>query len=228
LELNYGFKLFLLKLIMERTGSGNYAIQPGVLEVFCGPMKSGKSFEVLKRVEKLRYMSDADFVFFKPKIDVRDEKIKSRFGNLDCECILVDEKNPFEICRHVLPKHKLVVIEEAQFFDFSIVGVINELLNRNINVVVSGLDLDFRGEPFGVMKNILSLANEVTKLTGICDVKGCNKLATRTQRLVNGAPASYDEPIISIEGKNKKEIYECRCRKHHVVPWRDMFINTYE
>lgn len=84
-----------------------------------------------------------------------------------------------------------------------------------MNVVVSGLDLDFRGEPFGSMPVLLSLADEVHKLNGVCDYEGCSNPATRTQRLVNGFPASYNAPIILVG--DAKEGYQCRCLQHHEV-----------
>ena len=81
-----------------------------------------------------------------------------------------------------------------------------------IRVIIAGLDLDFRGEPFGAMPRLLSIAEDVTKLHAICVC--CGEAASRTQRLVNGEPAHYDDPIILV---GAQEAYEARCRTHHVV-----------
>ena len=83
-------------------------------------------------------------------------------------------------------------------------------------VICGGLDTDFRGEPFGIIGAILAMAEVVTKLTAICTV--CGGLATRSQRLINGKPAYYDDPIILV---GEKESYEARCRCHHVVLYRN-------
>src|SRR5690606_13113844 len=101
----------------------------------------------------------------------------------------------------------------VQFFDEGIIDVIEQLADRDIRVIAAGLDLDFRGEPFGTLPQLLSMAEEVTKLRAICVV--CGESASRTQRLVNGKPAHYDDPIILV---GAEESYEARCRKHHIVP----------
>jgi thymidine kinase len=184
-------------------------INPGFLEVYCGPMKSGKSLELMYRVEKLRHMADTKFIFFKPKIDTRATKIKSRFSQLEYDCILVDEQNPQEILDYVT-NEKLVVIDEAQFFSRKLIQIINTLLDKNINVVVAGLDLDYKRDPFGIMPELLALANEVHKLTAICEVEGCNEPAIFTQRL------KYNPDIIVVG--DKEEGYGPCCRKHHFIP----------
>jgi len=196
----------------------NYVIRPGFLEVYCGPMKSGKTRELINRIDKLRFMEDSPFIFFKPKVDIRDKTIKSRFGDLTYECVFIDENKPGEIFDHISWEHKLIVIDEIHFFNKSIVEVINKLLKKGFNIVVSGLDLNFKGEPFGPMGELLAFADHVVKLNGVCEYPGCNNLANRTQRLINNQPAEYNEPLISIEGSSKEENYECRCLKHHFVP----------
>ncbi len=194
--------------------SYNPVVRPGHLEVFCGPMKSGKSLALLHRVEKLKYMKNAPFLFVKPKLDTRDSQIKSRFHSLQHACVFVDEKNPEEILS-LVDGHALVAIDEAHFFGEKIIQVIKSLLAQGMNVVVSGLDLDFRGEPFGAMPILLSLADEVHKLSGVCDFEGCSNPATRTQRLVNGLPVEYDASIILVG--DTQEGYQCRCLQHHEV-----------
>lgn len=199
---------------MESLRAFNPFIRPGYFEVFCGPMKSGKSLALLHRVEKLKYMKNASFLFVKPKLDTRDSHVRTRFHDVQHACVFVDEKNPEEILS-LLDGHALVAIDEVHFFHSKLVPVIKALLANNVNVVVSGLDLDFRGEPFGPMPVLLSMADEVHKLSGVCDYDGCSNPATRTQRLVNGFPASYNAPIILVG--DAKEGYQCRCLQHHEV-----------
>ena len=102
---------------------------------------------------------------------------------------------------------------EAQFFDEEIVQIVQQLAARGIRVLVAGLDTDFRGEPFGPMPILMSIAEHVDKLHAICMV--CGDEASRTQRLVNGNPARYDDPVVIV---GASEMYEARCRVHHEVP----------
>jgi len=106
----------------------------------------------------------------------------------------------------------VVGIDEAQFFDAELPAVVDALAGRGIRVILAGLDMDFRGEPFGVMPLLMARAEDVTKLHAICVV--CGEEASRTQRLVNGQPARYDDPVIMV---GAAEVYEARCREHHVV-----------
>jgi len=91
--------------------------------------------------------------------------------------------------------------------------LVQDLANRGIRVIVAGLDTDFRGEPFGYMPILMAQAERVDKLQAICMV--CGEPACRTQRLVNGKPAHYNDPVIIV---GASELYEARCRKHHIVP----------
>ena len=106
-----------------------------------------------------------------------------------------------------------MAIDEAQFFDPEVVPLAEELASRGIRVVVAGLDQDFRGEPFGPMPFLMARAERVDKLHAICMV--CGDEASRTQRLVNGKPARYDDPVVIV---GASELYEARCRLHHEVP----------
>ena len=107
----------------------------------------------------------------------------------------------------------VVGIDEAQFFDPEIVNVAQELAGRGVRVLMAGLDMDFRGEPFGSMPVLMSEAEDVSKLHAICMV--CGDDASRTQRLVNGKPARYADPVVIV---GASELYEARCRQHHEVP----------
>lgn len=193
---------------------------PGHLEVYCGPMKSGKSRELIHRLEHLKYTRNINFELFKPCLDNRfsETKIVTRKNNEGLDSVVV--KNPYEIIEHIdlLESNgnniSIVGIDETQFFNKEIVYVIKKLLLKDKNILVAGLDLDFRGETFGPMGDILAIANEVTKLYAVCEFEGCDNLASRTQRLIDGEPAHYNSPIIMVGD----EQYQPRCIKHHVVP----------
>lgn len=193
----------------------NPNIKPGVLEVFCGPMRSGKTRELINRVDKPKIM-EFGFQFFKPDIDTRDNTVSSRFGKLSYKCIFVDSQKPEKIFDHLNDDIKIVALDEAQFFQKGIEWVIEKMLLRDINVIVAGLELDFRGEPFGRMHHILARADIITKLHAVCEFDGCKMPASRTQRLIDGEPADYNSPIIIVG--DKLEGYEPRCLKHHTVP----------
>lgn len=182
----------------------------GWIEVITGPMFAGKSEELIRRIKRLEYAHKKTLVF-KPKIDnryseneiVSHSKIKTRSINIE---------TAQDILKYVDRDTEAVVIDEVQFLDHEIVHVVEDLANRGIRVIVAGLDRDFRGDPFQNMPELLALAEDVTKLTAIC--MRCGAPATRTQRLVNGEPASYDDPIIIV---GASESYEPRCRHCHEV-----------
>lgn len=183
----------------------------GSIEVICGSMFSGKTDELIRRLVRATIAKQKVQVF-KPVIDIRYavEKVASHTGStFDAMPI----ENSADI-RTKLEKDVTVVgIDEAQFFDVEVVKVAQELAARGIRVIVAGLDMDFRGEPFGSMPQLMAEAEDVTKLHAICMVCGGN--ASRTQRLVNGKPARYNEPIVIV---GASELYEARCRLHHEVP----------
>lgn len=186
-------------------------LQKGWLEVICGPMFAGKSEELIRRVKTLSY-AHQKIIAFKPSIDNRyDETAIASHDGEKYKAFAV--KNTEGIISHLSNDVQVVAIDEVQFFGDSIIPLVEELADKGIRVIVAGLDTDFRGEPFGPMPDLLARAEFVTKLSAACTVCGC--AATRTQRLVNGLPASYDDPIIQV---GAKESYEARCRKHHTVP----------
>lgn len=182
----------------------------GWVEVICGPMFSGKTEEIIRRIRRLEY-AKKNVLAFKPVIDNRyssDEivshnKTKAKSINISCAREILD---------FVKDDTHSVVIDEAQFLDDEIVLVAQYLADRGIRVIIGGLDTDFRGEPFGPMPEILSIAEFVTKLTAICVKSG--QPATRTQRLINGKPASYNDPIVLV---GASESYEPRARDYHEV-----------
>ena len=111
----------------------------------------------------------------------------------------------------------LIGIDEAEFFVPEIVDVVEALRSSGRHVIVTGLNLDFAGRPFGPMPDLMARADEVTTLTAICVI--CGDTATRTQRLVNGRPAAIDDPLVVIGGMDDRaiETYEARCLRHHEV-----------
>jgi thymidine kinase len=183
----------------------------GSIEVVCGSMFSGKTDELIRRLVRATIARQKVQVF-KPAVDVRYavEKVTSHAGaNYDAMPI----EKAADIRTKLDQDTTVVGIDEAQFFDAEVVQVARELADRGIRVLVAGLDTDFRGEPFGPMPVLMSIAEHVSKLHAICMV--CGDEASRTQRLVNGKPARYDDPIVIV---GASELYEARCRLHHEVP----------
>jgi thymidine kinase len=183
----------------------------GCIEVICGSMFCGKSEELIRRVRRA-IIAKQKVKVFKPSIDDRYgiQSVTSHTGQT-VEAIPV--KSSHDILDLANGGTTVVAIDEAQFFDNGIVDVVQELADKyNIRVIIAGLDLDFRAEPFGSMPHLMSIAEKVTKLHAICVV--CGESASRTQRLVNGEPAKYDDPIILV---GAQESYEARCRTHHTV-----------
>jgi len=183
----------------------------GRLEVITGPMFCGKTDELLRRLRRA-IIAKQKIQVFKPGFDIRysSEKVTSHAGN---EYNAYPVENISEVPTLLLDDVTLVAIDEAQFFGDKIIDVIQALVDKGIRVIVAGLDMDFRGEPFGQMPVLLAQAEVVDKLHAICMV--CGEEATRTQRLVDSSPAYYDDPIIIV---GASEMYEARCRIHHQVP----------
>lgn len=183
----------------------------GSVEVICGSMFSGKTDELIRRLIRATIAKQKVQVF-KPAIDVRYavEKVTSHAGaNYDA----IPVEKAAEIRTKLQPDTTVVAIDEAQFMDAEVIAITRELADKGIRVLVAGLDQDFRGEPFGPMPALMSLAERVDKIHAICMV--CGDEASRTQRLVNGKPARYDDPVVIV---GASEMYEARCRRHHEVP----------
>jgi len=182
----------------------------GQLEIICGCMFSGKTEELIRRVRRAAIARQRVQVF-KPAIDDRYsvEKIASHTGQkIESHPI----KSPVEIPKLLHHETTVVAVDEVQFLGDEVVQVILDLVSKDIRVIAGGLDMDFRGEPFGPMPTLLARAEYVMKLQAICMV--CGEAASFTQRLVNGQPARYNDPIVMV---GADEAYEARCRKHHIV-----------
>lgn len=183
----------------------------GHIEVVCGPMFAGKTEELIRRVKRLEY-AKIKYMIFSPKVDNRFDFDNITSHNKNTKKAISINK-ALDIYEHLKPEIQVVIIDEAQFFDNDIVLVADQLADRGLRVIVGGLDRNFRGEPFGPMPQLLAIAEVVTKLTAVCAVSG--KPATRTQRIINGKPAKYDDPTVLIAAN---ESYEPRSRRAHEVP----------
>lgn len=186
----------------------------GQLHVITGPMFSGKSEELVKRLRRYK-IAGLHVQVFNHAIDTRYAigKIASHSKQ---KWKAKGITKPEELLAHLHKNTNVIVIDEAQFFSPRLVPVVRDLTKKGIEVIVAGLDTDFRGEPFGPMPQFLAIADgEVVKLKAICAV--CRKWnATRTQRLLKtGKAAPYTEPLIKVGAADS---YEARCRNHHNVP----------
>lgn len=186
----------------------------GWIEVVCGSMFSGKTEELLRRIKRAEIARQKVQVF-KHSLDDRFEiaRVASHNG-IHREAQVVQQAA--RILEYLAPDTEVVAVDEVQFFDWTIAEVCNHLADQGLRVIVAGLDMDFRGEPFGPMPLLMAEAERVDKLQAIC-VK-CGRPASRTQRLIDGQPAAYDDPIILV---GASEVYEARCRYCHVVPRRE-------
>jgi thymidine kinase len=175
----------------------------GSVEVVCGPMFSGKTEELIRRVKRAQ-IAKQRVQIFKPAIDIRyhEEDVVSHSSQ-------AIKSEPVESAVDILIRLKdstrVVAIDEVQFFDEAIITVITKLAARGCRVICAGLDLDFRAQPFGPMPTLLALADEVTKIHAICTI--CGAPATRSQRLGK----SHDQVLLG-----ETDSYEARCRGHYV------------
>ena len=183
----------------------------GSVEVITGSMFSGKTDELIRRLRRATIARQKVQVF-KPAIDVRyaAEKVTSHAGT-------AYDAKPVQFAREIMDYLEedttVVAIDEAQFIDDEIIQYVRKLAEKGLRVIVAGLDTDFRGEPFGCMPALMAQAEKVDKVRAICMV--CGEEACRTQRLVNGIPANYNDPVVIV---GASELYEARCRQHHTVP----------
>lgn len=174
-------------------------------EIITGPMGCGKTEELLRRVRRA-ILAKKHVKVITPEMDTRakGDYIESRNG-LWLEAIKISSSH--DILKLVDDNDDVIAIDELQFFDEGIVFVIPKLLARGKKVIASGLDLDFKGDPFGYMPELLCIADKVDKLCAVC-LKCGSEIATRTQRLINGQPVDKNSPLIMIGGD---ETYEARC-----------------
>ena len=182
----------------------------GTIELICGSMFSGKTEELIRRIRRA-VIAKQQVQVFKPAVDDRYHAahVKSHNG-LGIEAEAVDSAET--ILSRLNPDTTVVAIDEVQFFDEGVIAICNKLADDGHRVICAGLDQDFRGEPFGPIPALMARAEIINKLHAICVV--CGEDASRTQRLIDGRPARFDDPIILV---GASEAYEARCRKCHEV-----------
>ena len=182
----------------------------GWIEVICGSMFCGKTEELIRRVRRAQ-IARQKIQVFKPAIDTRYAKKEVTSHNgLQLDALPVES---IAQVRDLIDRDTTVVaLDEAQFFADDVIALCDDLASQSKRVIVAGLDMDFRGEPFGPMPKLMARAERVDKLQAICVV--CAEPASRTQRLINGQPAAYDDPVIMV---GASEVYEARCRHCHQV-----------
>ena len=190
----------------------------GQLEVITGCMFSGKTEELARRLDRLSYAHQT-YLLIKPTIDDRCQFFVATHHHrkLNAYLLAPGKETLIDLIEIVgedcLNQADVVAFDEGQFFSDKLPKLCEDLVAMGKRVIVDGLDLDFRSQPFGPMPALLALADRVDKLQAIC-VK-CGRPATRTQRLVNRKPAKLNDPIIKVGGE---EAYEARCRECYEPP----------
>ena len=183
----------------------------GSLEVICGPMFSGKSEELIRRLRRAQ-IAKQNILVFKHALDNRTtiNHIASHNGSV----IDAYSTESIEDIKEYRSDNltNIIGIDEVQFFSFDIVKIICDLVDSGKRVIAAGLDCDFRGIPFGPIPVLLAIADKVSKLTSICI--NCGADARYSQRLVNGKPAKFDDPIIQV---GAEETYQARCRNCYII-----------
>ena len=188
-----------------------YRHEEGSIEMICGSMFCGKTEELIRRARRAQIAKQKVLVF-KPALDDRYE-VENLASHNGVSFAAVSVADASAILEAVDADTDVVIVDEVQFFDDGIIGICNTLADAGKRVIVAGLDNNFRGEPFGPVPALMAQADIIDKLHAICVV--CGAPATRTQRLLDGRPASYDDPIIMV---GASEVYEARCRRCHEVP----------
>src|SRR3989338_4584649 len=190
--------------------------QKGSLEVVCGPMFSGKSEELIRRVKRVQ-ISGKSFILFKPSIDNRYDAthvISHDHRKLEAIVTGTDSGAISDIESLVASKQpEVIAFDEGNFYENSIIEPITRWVSEGRRVVVAGLDTDFRGETFGPMGELLARADYVDKIKAIC-MRCKNREAVMTQRLIDGKPAKRTDPTIVV---GASEMYEARCRSCHEI-----------
>jgi thymidine kinase len=174
-------------------------------------MFSGKTEEMIRRVRRAEIARQRVQVF-KHSLDARyaQREVASHNG-MQVEAVPVEDAEQLRAL--ITANTTVIAIDEGQFFGQDLVDLCTELADQGMRVIVAGLDMDFRGEPFGPMPVLMARAERVAKLQAICLV--CGGPASRTQRLIDGRPAAYDDPVVLV---GADEVYEARCRGCHIVP----------
>ncbi len=190
--------------------------QKGSLEVVCGPMFSGKSEELIRRLKRVQ-ISGKSFLLFKPSIDKRYDAthvVSHDQRKLEAIVTGTNKDSLMEIENLVHAKQPdVVAFDEGNFYDECLTMSISKWVSEGRRVIVAGLDTNFRGETFGPMGELLARADYVDKIKAIC-MKCKSKEAVMTQRLIDSKPAKYSDPTIVV---GTAEMYEARCRACHEI-----------
>ncbi|HEY4844586.1 MAG TPA: thymidine kinase [Candidatus Dormibacteraeota bacterium] len=185
----------------------------GSLDVIMGCMFSGKTQELIRRLDQARY-AGSTIQAFKPALDDR-YALEAVASHREVRFPAIAVPDVAALRDQLRDDTRVIGIDEAQFFGPEIVGLAEELADRGCHVIVAGLELDFLARPFGPMPLLAAYSDRLVKLQASCQYPGCgSRQATRTQRLVDGAPASVDEPLVVIGGA---ATYQARCRHHHRI-----------
>lgn len=182
----------------------------GKLEVISGSMFSGKSEELIRRIRRAE-LAHYKIAAFKHRVDnrVSIDNINTHGGD-KYRAIAVDK--PDDIKLFVTEETQIVAIDEVQFFTMDIIPVILEFIENGKKVLVAGLDLDFRGVPFGPIPPLMAIADTISKLYAICMT--CGNDAHYSQRLIDGRAAKFSDPIVMVGAEN---VYQARCRDCFII-----------
>ncbi|QGS52422.1 thymidine kinase [Spiroplasma tabanidicola] len=195
----------------------SYRINPksktGWIELITGCMFAGKTEEFIRRIKRYEYARQKVLVF-KPEMDKRYAE-KSVVSHSGIKVPAYSVSNSEQLLEVINKDHDfdVLAIDEVQFFDTNIISILDDFANQGKIIIVSGLDKDYRNDPFQNVDKLLYIAEYVDKLYAICFECGGN--ASRTQRIVNGVAAKLDEPLVQISGYDK---YEARCRHCYIAP----------
>lgn len=193
----------------------------GKIEVITGCMSSGKTEELIRRIGRAQ-IAGLEVPIFVPAIDSRSGRnLRTHASQSNSRSLPARQiQNPKEILELVTDDIAVIGVDEVQFFDHTIVDVCQKLADNGLRVIVAGLDMDFRGQPFGPMPNLMAQAEEVAKLYAICTFKGpdgriCGSDAMYSQRIINGKPAPWDALTVVI---GAEDVYQPRCWRHFQRP----------
>lgn len=192
----------------------------GRIEIVTGCMFSGKTQELIHRSQRAE-ISGKNVLGFKPEIDDRynKDKISSHTG-VKIDAVTINSED--DVCEQVMDfvsqyeqqndNIDVIMIDEVNLFSDEIITAVDKLAKNSYRVILSGLDQNFRGEPFDPVPDLMAIADHIEKRKAVCEE--CGEPATKTQKLIDGKPASYDDPTIDVGGDEK---YEPRCRDCHSV-----------
>lgn len=198
----------------------------GRLTTIVGPMSSGKTLELIRKLT-INKIQGKKIIVAKHNIDTRDIKNPDSINNIKVQSRLGIEYNAISFpsaghlnayVNNIIPEQNIDVIgvEEGQFWDQNLLTAIDSFTSKGIDVIVTGLNQNFKGNPFGLIPDLMALSDELILLSGVCAV--CKGNATKTQRLINDEPAPKSSPDVLVGAEEGYERYECRCPDCWVEP----------